>query len=139
LSWNLKVVEKLSREQKKLIANALKCLKVGGTLVYSTCTHAPEENEEVVDFALKNFPVKLEKINNLDTAPTRPPQTMKMSINSLTFEKNILPLKCREGVTSWNSSQFSDEVSKCARIYPQDNNSEGFFVAKMTLLEEVRE
>src|SRR3989344_4365369 len=57
LSWNLKVVEKLSREQKKFIANALKCLKVGGILVYSTCTHAPEENEEVVDFDLKNFTV----------------------------------------------------------------------------------
>ena len=112
LSWNLKVIEKLSREQKKLIANALKCLKVGGILVYSTCTHAPEENEAVVDFALKNFPVRLESLD--------------------------LPLKCRSGVTSWNGSQFSDEVSKCARIYPQDNNSEGFFVAKMILMEEVK-
>ena len=63
LMWNLKVVKKLSREQKKLIANAIKCLKVGGSLVYSTCTHSPEENEEVVDFALKNFPVKIEKIH----------------------------------------------------------------------------
>lgn len=110
--WNIKVVEKLSREQRKLIANALKCLKVGGTLVYSTCTHSPEENEAVVDFALKNFPVELEELH--------------------------LPLRCRPGVTSWNGSDFSPEVSRCCRIYPQDNNSEGFFVAKLRLLEEVK-
>ena len=112
LMWNLKVVEKLSREQKKLIANALKCLKVGGTLVYSTCTHTPEENEAVVDFALKNFPVEIEKLD--------------------------LPLKCRPGLTEWNGSRFSEDISKCCRIYPQDNNSEGFFVSKFTLLEEVK-
>ena len=113
LSWNLKVVEKLSREQKKLIANALKCLKVGGTLVYSTCTHSPEENEEVVDFALKNFPVRLEKME--------------------------LPLKCRSGVTAWDGSHFSNDVSKCCRIYPQDNDSEGFFVSKLTLIGEIKD
>jgi 16S rRNA C967 or C1407 C5-methylase (RsmB/RsmF family) len=113
LMWNPKVIKKLSGEQKKLLANALKCLKVGGTLVYSTCTHAPEENEEVVDFALKNFPVKIEPIS--------------------------LPLKTRPGITSWNTIQFNPEVSKACRIYPQDNDSEGFFVSKFTLLEEIKE
>ncbi len=112
LMWNLKVVKKLSREQKKLIANALNCLKVGGTLVYSTCTHAPEENEDVVNFALKNFPVKLEKCS--------------------------LPLKCRPGVLNWEEENYNSEVSKTCRIYPQDNNSEGFFVAKFVLLEEIK-
>ncbi|MSS74478.1 RsmB/NOP family class I SAM-dependent RNA methyltransferase [Candidatus Pacearchaeota archaeon] len=111
LMWNPKVIKKISREQKKLLANAFKCLKIGGSLVYSTCTHAPEENEEVVDFALKNFPVRLEKLN--------------------------LPLICRPGVTSWKSNEFSKDVSKCCRIYPQDNNSEGFFVSKFTLLDEI--
>ena len=113
LMWNHKVVENLSRQQKKLIANAIKCLKVGGVLVYSTCTHSPEENESVIDFALKNFPVKLES-----------------------FE---LPLKSRPGITSWNNEDFSPEVTKCHRIYPQDNDSECFFVAKMTLLKEIQE
>src|SRR3989338_714082 len=61
--WNKKVIDNLSRQQKKMIAFAFKCLKKGGTLVYSTCTHSPEENEGVVDFALKNFPVKIESIS----------------------------------------------------------------------------
>ena len=111
LIWNEKVINKLSRQQKKLIAFALKCLKVGGTLVYSTCTHSPEENESVVDFALKNFPVNIEQF--------------------------ILPLKCRPGVESWDGEEYNQEVKKCCRIYPQDNDSEGFFVSKMTLLEVV--
>jgi len=113
LMWNEKVVKKLSRQQKKLIAFALKCLKVGGTLVYSTCTHAPEEDESVVSFALKNFPVKLEPIS--------------------------LPLKCRTGIQEWYGESFPSEVEKVCRIYPQDNDSEGFFVSKFTLLEEIKE
>ncbi len=111
LTWNYKVVDKLSRLQKKFMAMALKCLKKDGTLVYSTCTHAPEENEEIINFALKNFPVKIEFVS--------------------------LPLKCRPGVTEWKDEVFSKDVEKACRIYPQDNDSEGFFLAKLTLLEEV--
>ncbi len=111
LMWNHKVIEKLSRQQKKFFAFALRCLKLNGTLVYSTCTHAPEENEEIIDFALKNFPVKLETL--------------------------ALPIKCRQGITEWNTQQFSNELKKTCRIYPQDNDSEGFFVAKLTLLKEI--
>lgn len=110
--WNVKVVKKMSREQRKLIAFAFKALKKDGVLVYSTCTHAPEENEQVVDFAVKNFPVKVEKI--------------------------VLPLKCRPGILEWEGEEFDKEVSKVCRIYPQDNDSEGFFVSKFTLLGEVK-
>ena len=109
--WNEKVVKSLSRQQKKFFAFAIKLLKKGGTLVYSTCTHAPEENEEIVNFALENFPVKIETIS--------------------------LPLKCRPGVTEWKKDKFNKEAKKVCRIYPQDNDSEGFFVSKFTLLEEV--
>jgi len=112
LMWNPKMIKSISKQQKKLIAFAFKCLKKGGSLVYSTCTHAPEENEAVVDFALKNFPVKLEQVK--------------------------LPLKCRGGVTSWDKEEFSDDVKNVCRIYPQDNDSEGFFVSKFTLLEELK-
>ena len=112
IMWNERVINNLSRMQKKFMAFALRCLKVGGTLVYSTCTHAPEENEEIIDFALKNFPVKVESI--------------------------FLPLKCRPGITKWKNTEFSKEVEKTCRIYPHDNNSEGFFVSKLTLLEELK-
>lgn len=112
LMWNQKVVEKFSRIQKKFIASALKCLKPGGTLVYSTCTHSPEENESVINFALQNFPVM---------------------VNSFS-----LPLNCRPGIKEWAGDSFSPEVHKACRIYPQDNDSEGFFVCKLVLLEEIK-
>ena len=106
LMWNPNTIKSLSKLQKKLIQGAFEILKPKGEIVYSTCTHAPEENEEVVDFALKEFKdkIKIEKIN--------------------------LPVKCREGITRWNNEEYDERVKFCARIYPQDNNSEGFFVAK---------
>jgi len=71
--WNLNTIKQLSKIQKAMVANAIEILKVNGEIVYSTCTHAPEENEEVVDFILKNFDnVKIETIN--------------------------LPVKCRPGI-----------------------------------------
>ena len=85
-------------------------LKPKGELIYSTCTHAPEENEAVVDFVLKELgdKIKLEKIS--------------------------LPIKTREGITNFENQAYSKEVKKCARIYPQDNNTEGFFIAKFRKL-----
>ncbi len=112
LIWNNNIIEKLSRQQKKFFAFALKCLKQGGTLVYSTCTHAPEENESVISFALNKFPVKIESLS--------------------------LPLKCRPAIQQWNKEIFHPETTKACRIYPQDNDSEGFFLAKLTLLEEIQ-
>lgn len=113
LMWNERVISKFSRQQKKFMAFALKCLKVGGTLVYSTCTHSPEEDESIIDFALKNFPVKVETIS--------------------------LPLKCRPGITEWYNESYDKEAKKACRIYPQDNDSEGFFVCKLTLLDKIKE
>ena len=106
LMWNSNTIKSLSKLQKKLFQKAFEILKEGGEMVYSTCTHAPEENEEVVDFALKEFKdkIKIEKIN--------------------------LPVKCREGVVEWENKKYDKRVKFCARIYPQDNNSEGFFIAK---------
>jgi len=103
--WNAKTIENLSKLQKSLIASAISILKPKGELVYSTCTHAPEENEEVIDFALRNFYVKVEKIN--------------------------LPVKNRQGITNWKEKSYSLNVKLSCRIYPQDADTEGFFIAKL--------
>lgn len=105
LMWNIKMIDKLSRMQKKLALSAFQLLKEGGEMVYSTCTHAPEENEAVIDFLVKNFNAKVEKI--------------------------YLPLKCRQGITSWQDGKFDEQISSACRIYPQDSNTEGFFIAKI--------
>jgi len=52
--WNVKKIFSLSRIQKNLLVNAIEILEKGD-IVYSTCTHSPEENEEVIDFILKKY------------------------------------------------------------------------------------
>ncbi len=106
--YNPDMIQGIASLQKKLIASALKCLKSGGILVYSTCTFEPEEDEKVIQFALDKLNVKLED-----------------------FE---LPLRTREGIEEWKNKRFSDEIKKVKRIFPQDNDTEGFFVAKLRKL-----
>src|SRR3989344_344018 len=60
--WNPKTITRLSKIQKNLVASALKILKPGGTLIYSTCTHAPEENEAILDYIKKEFDVEIEPV-----------------------------------------------------------------------------
>lgn len=103
--WNLKMIENLASNQKRLAAAAISILKENGVLVYSTCTLSPEENEEVIQFLLDNFPVNIENAE--------------------------LPIKTRNGIKEWQGRKFDSEMEKCRRIYPQDNNSEGFFVARI--------
>lgn len=46
--WNVKRVGRLAKLQMKLVVAGLNALKVGGRLVYSTCSIASEENDEVI-------------------------------------------------------------------------------------------
>jgi len=112
LSWNIKSVENMSMQQKVLAASAIEALKEDGEMIYSTCTHAPEENEEIVQFLLDNYNIKLEEI------------------------KLPSELKTREGLANWKDKIFSKEINKCIRIYPQDNDTEGFFLCKIRKLSE---
>jgi NOL1/NOP2/sun family putative RNA methylase len=105
LMWNENMIKKIAKTQRRLAAAALGLLKVGGVMIYSTCTLAPEENEMIVNFLLKNFDVEIEVIK--------------------------LPLKFREGVCEWEGEDLDESVKKCLRLYPQDNDSDGFFVAKI--------
>jgi 16S rRNA (cytosine967-C5)-methyltransferase len=55
---NKKVIARLANLQYMLISNAASFLKPGGSLIYSTCSILPKENEEVVERFLsehKNF------------------------------------------------------------------------------------
>ncbi|MEA3342670.1 MAG: RsmB/NOP family class I SAM-dependent RNA methyltransferase [archaeon] len=105
--WSEPLIFNLSRLQKHIVLNAVQCLKSGGVLVYSTCTLAPEENEGVVSYLLDK-------------------------VKGLSVERiEVDGLKTREGVLEWQGERFSEDVRDCARIYPQDNDSEGFFVAKI--------
>lgn len=107
--WNPKIGETLSRLQKQILKGGIDACKKGGRIVYSTCTLEPEENEMVVDYAVKNLGVKIEK-----------------------FE--IKNFKTRNGITEWNNIELDDSLKFTHRVYPQDNDSEGFYVARLRKL-----
>jgi len=108
--WNPNMVKRLSITQKQLIDTAFNILKQDGTLVYSTCSLEPEENEAIIDFLLNKFEnAKLEEIK-------------LMSIN----KGNI--------ILNFEKQKYNEEIKKCLRIWPQDNDTEGFFVAKIKKL-----
>jgi len=110
--WNPKMMNFFAGTQKNLASNALELLKEGGEMIYSTCTHAPEENEAVVQYLFDNYDIEI-----IDVAKE-------------------LPLKTRQGLSSWQDKIFSPELKHCARIYPQDNDTEGFFLCKMRKLSD---
>src|SRR3989338_8784261 len=104
--WNPDMVRRLSTTQKQLIETGFNILKENGTLVYSTCSLEPEENEEVVDFLINKYEnAKLEeiKLNLMRSAPV------------LEFDKK----------------KYNEKVKNCLRIWPQDKDTEGFFIAKI--------
>ncbi len=104
-SWKLSTSLNLSKLQKELIMAGYRSLKPGGVLVYSTCTFEPIENEEVVDYLLRNTEASVERIN--------------------------LPIKSIGGFKEFEGKEYLEEVGKCLRIHPQMNDTEGFFVAKL--------
>lgn len=101
LEKSSKEIKNIAKLQKKLLHSALKALKVGGELVYSTCTFTKEENEEVIENALRSdFDIELLDIN-LENALAKNGQ----------------------------SSEF-EAISKCKRILPCEEY-DGFFIAKL--------
>jgi len=112
LMWNERMILNIAKTQRRLAEAALGLLKVDGVMIYSTCTLAPEEDEEIVDYLIRNYDVEVEMIS--------------------------LPLKFREGVTSWNGESLSEECGKCLRLYPQDNDTDGFFVTKIRKVSDER-
>jgi len=104
--WSEKKIQDMSRKQKQLIYSAIQCLKPGGLLVYSTCSFAPEENELVIQHALKKFQGKI-KIEAIQLPLT-----------------NIQP-----GLTQWKNKKLDNIVAKTLRILPTFEMS-GFYICQ---------
>lgn len=87
--------------QKPLLEAGLSVLKKGGTLVYSTCSVLPEENELIVSGALKRgFGLK-----NIEHG--------------------------MEALAKIDGKKLPDEMKKAKRFYPHIHKTQGFFVAKI--------
>ncbi len=104
--WNPNAIKRLATQQKQLLETAFNNLKPNGILIYSTCSVEPEEDEAVVSYLLNKYPTaSLEEIN--------------------------LPIKRSKPITSFEGIEYNEQVKHCLRIWPQDNDTEGFFVARI--------
>ena len=54
--WSSASPASCAERQRAILSAALPALKEGGTLIYSTCTYSPEENEETVSWLLREYP-----------------------------------------------------------------------------------
>ena len=62
--FNINLINISVERQKRLIEEAIKHLKINGTLVYSTCSILKEENEEIIKYILNKYNnIKLDYID----------------------------------------------------------------------------
>lgn len=105
LTGDRQVSYRLQRLQQMLLSRALELLRPGGTLVYSTCTYAPEENEAVLQPVIEAGEAELVPID--------------------------VPCAWAPGLDIWNGQRFHPSLAQAARFYPHLVDSWGFFIARL--------
>jgi len=105
-------IGKMAKLQRELLTAAVHAAKVGGVIVYSTCTLTTEENEGVVSAILRSFPGQLEIVD---------PRTLDARFTSLdrAIEDSLL-LQEKIG---------AEKPIPCVRLWPHVYDTEGFFCA----------
>jgi 16S rRNA (cytosine1407-C5)-methyltransferase len=103
--WSLERVNNITPVQYSILTAAVKMVKTGGEIVYSTCTLTVEENEIIINQILDKYPVEVTDIN--------------------------LPVKNHEGFTAYGGKKLNSSLQKACRILPWEVDSEGFFIVKL--------
>ncbi|WP_461214290.1 RsmF rRNA methyltransferase first C-terminal domain-containing protein [Lacticaseibacillus sp. GG6-2] len=99
--WTPDYPAECARRQREILTEAVKMLRPGGVLVYSTCTFSPEEDEQIASWAQRELPLTLTPIAKHDGIASGRPE--------------------------WADGDPS--VAMCARLWPQALKGEGHFVA----------
>lgn len=102
--WSLQNVHKCAARQTEILENAVKLLKDGGYIVYSTCTFSLEENEMVVDAFLQNHP-------DFELLPVNE-RVKNASVDGIRFEGCVC-----------------ENIAFARRFYPHISKGEGQFAA----------
>ncbi len=102
-------IRRFSSLQKALVRRSYDLLEPGGVLVYSVCTFAPEEAEDVVSYAID------------------------LGLDVEGFE---LPVMSDPGVVKWVDEkgrvhEYHKKVERTARVWPHLNDTGGMFIAKL--------
>ena len=105
--WNMQEIRGLAKLQEQLLIAALRCVRIGGLVVYSTCTFAPEENEFVLEKVLRK--------KTIDAQVVRVP-------------KSLRPPSAIAPIEHWSGKKVTQDLSLAMRIIP-DETTTGFFIA----------
>lgn len=109
--WSPAAVAGCARRQGELLRDAVRLVRPGGTLLYSTCTFSPEENEAVVAALLEQYP-------QLDVAPLK-----------------VVP-GAGPARPDWGGPAASPGIERGLRLWPHRVPGAGHFVAALRRGEE---
>lgn len=101
-TWDEERPEYFAKLQRDILKNAVKMLRPGGQMLYSTCTFSPQENEGSISWLLQEYP-----------------------------QMELLSIEPYDGFSSGNPAwgDGNPELSKCVRIWPHKMDGEGHFAA----------
>lgn len=109
-NWEQYGSEYYAKLQREILPAAVAMLRPGGMLLYSTCTFAPLEDEQTVEWLLDEYP-----------------------------ELSLVPFEKAEGIDDghpeWSLSG-REELRLCARFWPHRLRGQGHFVALLRKSEE---
>lgn len=107
--WSKENVSLCASRSREILDNAAEMLLPGGTMVYSTCTFAPEENEQTIADFLQSHP-------EFELVQKAMPQFSEGRSDWLTKAQQ-------------ENSILSHEIGKTMRLWPHRLHGEGHFVA----------
>lgn len=116
--WSLENVRRCAERQQEILANAAAMLRAGGRLVYSTCTFAPEENEQsILRFLMKHPDFELEQAPEYEGLSRGVPQWGR---------KNE-----KKEASVWEGGEMVKEalLTGTVRIWPHRTDGEGHYIA----------
>ncbi len=102
--WDVDYPAKCAALQREILTEAVKMMKPGAELTYSTCTFAPEEDEQIIAWLIDTYPW-------LEIVPIDKPAGVD------------------DGRPEW--ADGNPELAKTARLFPNHLDGEGHFVAKL--------
>ncbi len=122
--WSLENVRLCAQRQEEILECAYTMLMGGGILVYSTCTFAPEEDEEMIAHFLAKHPdmklLPVPLVGGMEAGLAMSEPLMKLLQNQGQSEKN----------TAYDTKErFRKELQNTVRLWPHKVQGEGHFAA----------